>query len=388
MNTQSAEKGLFILGSTGSIGEQTLDVVRNLGSKYRVVGLSAQQNVEKLAQQAREFRPDFVVIGEETLLTDLKTRLQDLPTNVYAGSEALVEQVQKPEIHLVLTAVVGFAGLKPTLAAIKAGKDIALANKETLVVAGEQVMEAARMKGVHILPVDSEHSALFQCMVGEKTSEIDKLILTASGGPFRGKSLDELTNVSKAQALKHPNWSMGAKITIDSASMMNKGLEVIEAGRLFNLPADRIEVVVHPESIIHSLVEFCDGSLKAQLGLPDMRLPIQYALTWPERASNPWPRFSFSQYPTLHFEAPNNAVFRALPLAFQALETGGTFPCILNAANEIAVQGFLEEKISFLQMYDCIEFALHKVACVQAPDLTTLIETDAEARRRAAEYIA
>lgn len=380
-------RNICVLGSTGSIGTQTLDVARSMPELFRIRGLSAQRNARLLAEQAREFRPDFVVIGDETAYQELRETLAGTGVRVAAGQQALTELAALAENDLVLTAVVGFAGLEPTLAAIDAGKDIALANKETLVVAGELVMTQAKRRGVALLPVDSEHSALFQCLVGEKIDQVTKLVLTASGGPFRGWSKDALATVLPSQALKHPRWNMGAKISIDSATLMNKGLEVIEAGRLFGLMADRIDIVVHPESIVHSLVEFVDGSVKAQLGPTDMRLPIQYALCWPDRQPNPFPRLSFSEISSLHFETVNREVFRSVDLAYQALEAGEDRPCVLNAANEIAVQAFLDERIGFMAIYDCIEFALNKMPTRGADDLDSLIDIDAEARRVASLFV-
>jgi 1-deoxy-D-xylulose-5-phosphate reductoisomerase len=374
-------KTLALLGSTGSIGTQALEVVREQQGRFRVAVLTAGQQWQLLVAQAREFRPAAVVIGE-AFYQDVKTALADQPeTQVLAGAAALEEVVQRPEIDVVLTALVGYAGLPPTVAAIRAGKDIALANKETLVVAGELITSLVRQYGVQLLPVDSEHSAIFQCLVGEAQNPIEKVILTASGGPFRGRSAQELAGITKAQALKHPNWTMGAKITIDSATLMNKGLEVIEAKWLFNLRNEQIDVVVHPQSIVHSLVQFEDGSLKAQLGLPDMKLPIQYALGYPQRLRNDWPRFSFLSYPTLTFEAPDQATFRHLPLAFEAMQRGGTAACVLNAANEVAVAAFLRDEVSFLGMADVVAECLQAVPYLAAPTLADYATTDAEARR-------
>ena len=381
------QRKLCLLGSTGSIGEQTLEVVRAMPDRFQIVGLSAQRNAQRLAQQALEFRPQCVVLADESGFMDLKERLAGSGIEVATGTAALAELAALPDADWVLTAIVGFAGLRPTLAAIEAGKDIALANKETLVVAGEYVMEAARKRGINVLPVDSEHSALFQCLTGEPASGVARMVLTASGGPFRGWMREQLARVSPAQALKHPRWNMGAKISIDSATLMNKGLEVIEAGRLFDLPPDRIEVIVHPESIVHSFVEFIDGSIKAQLGLPDMRLPIQYALCWPDRAPNPFPRYDFTRAASLHFEPPDRHVFRSLDLAYQVLGAGGDRPCVLNAANEVAVEAFLSERITFLQIYDCIEFALDNLAAESVIQPDSLSERDALTRRLVAQYI-
>ena len=378
-------RSLAILGSTGSIGTQALDVVRAHPQRFAVVALTARNNVTDLIAQCREFQPRLAVISNEAHYAELKEALADLPTEAKTGQEALEEAVTLPAVDMVLTALVGYAGLAPTLAAIKAGKALALANKETLVVAGELVMKLAEAHGVPILPVDSEHSALFQCLVGEPPQRLEKIILTASGGPFRGKTREELERVTKAQALKHPNWEMGAKITIDSASLMNKGLEVIEAYWIFGLTADQIEVVVHPQSIIHSLVQFVDGSLKAQLGLPDMKLPIQYALTYPDRLPSAFERFSFTDYPTLTFEQPDTGTFRNLALAYEALNRGGNAACMLNAANEVAVARFLRDEISFLQIAELNEACLSEGAFVAQPTLEDYVATDREIRRRAAE---
>ena len=375
-------KTLALLGATGSIGTQALEVVRQQPGRFRVAVLSAQQQWELLAQQAQEFRPAVVVIGDDRFYQPLKAALASQPeTQVLAGAAALAEVVTRPEIDMVLTALVGYAGLLPTVAAIRAGKDIALANKETLVVAGELITDLVRKHGVRLLPVDSEHSAIFQCLVGEENNLIEKIILTASGGPFRGRSAQQMESVTKAQALKHPNWDMGAKITIDSASLMNKGLEVIEAKWLFGLTNEQIDVVVHPQSIVHSLVQFQDGSLKAQLGLPDMKLPIQYALGYPQRLANTFPRFSFLDYPTLTFEAPDRAAFPNLELAFGAMRRGGNAPCVLNAANEVAVAAFLREQVGFRQMSDLVAGCLARVSYLAEPLLADLVATDAETRR-------
>ena len=377
-------KTLALLGSTGSIGTQTLEVLRQQPGRFRVAVLSAQRQWKLLAQQAREFRPAVVVIGDESLYQTLRDALANQPeTEVLAGAAALAEVVTRPEIDIVLTALMGYAGLLPTVAAIRAGKDIALANKETLVVAGELITSLARQHGVRLLPVDSEHSAIFQCLVGEEQNPIEKIILTASGGPFRGRSAQQMEAVTKAQALKHPNWEMGAKITIDSASLMNKGLEVIEAKWLFGLTNEQIDVVVHPQSIVHSLVQFQDGSLKAQLGLPDMKLPIQYALGYPRRLANTFPRFSFLDYPNLTFEAPDRAAFPNLELAFGAMRRGGNAPCVLNAANEVAVAAFLREQVGFRQMSDLVAGCLARVSYLAEPLLADLVATDAETRRLA-----
>lgn len=381
------KRNIAILGSTGSIGTQALDVVRSHPEAFQVEVLSAQNNASLLIEQAAEFKPNVVVIGNENLFPTVQSALESLDIKVYCGIQALASVVQMESIDLVLTSMVGYAGLLPTLKAIEAGKSIALANKETLVVAGELVTEAARKKGVNIYPVDSEHSAIFQCLVGEFHNPIEKIILTASGGPFRGKERDFLKTVTKAQALKHPNWVMGAKITIDSASLMNKGLEVIEAKWLFGLEAPQIEVVVHPQSIIHSLVQFEDGSMKAQMGLPDMRLPIQFALGYPNRMPSDFPRFNFMDYPTLSFEQPDAKTFRNLALAYAALERGGNACCILNAANEVAVAEFLNDRIGFLEMSDLIGECLERVSYQANPSYEDYVQTDTETRRLAAELL-
>jgi 1-deoxy-D-xylulose-5-phosphate reductoisomerase len=381
------KKSIAILGSTGSIGTQALEVIAAHTDQFEVEVLTAQSNAELLIAQAKTFQPNAVVIGNEDLYPVVKEALVPLNIKVFAGEKALSSIVQMDSIDLVLTALVGYAGLNPTLKAIEAGKNIALANKETLVVAGELVTQLARSKGVNIYPVDSEHSAIFQCLVGEFDNPIEKIILTASGGPFRGKKRDELVQVTKAQALKHPNWTMGAKVTIDSASLMNKGLEVIEAKWLFGLKPSQIEVIVHPQSIVHSLVQFQDSSIKAQLGLPDMRLPIQFALGYPQRLSATFPRFNFAAYPSLTFEPPDTETFRNLALAFSAMERGGNMPCVLNAANEIAVAEFLKDKVGFLQMSDVVEHCLNTIPFIAKPTLEDYIATDKETRIKAKERI-
>ncbi len=373
-------KSIALLGSTGSIGTQTLQVIRENPDRFRVCLLTAQTNADLLISQALEFLPEYVVIGQDDLFYTVKEALKNTAIRVLAGGKSIVDIITAPEIDIVLTALVGFAGLQPTIAAIKAGKHIALANKETLVVAGEMVMNLAKEHGVNILPVDSEHSAIFQCLAGEEPDSVEKIILTASGGPFRGRDLKFLSTVKKADALKHPNWVMGAKITIDSASLMNKGLEVIEAKWLFDLQADQIDVIVHPQSIIHSLVQFKDSSVKAQMGLPDMKLPIQYALTYPNRIKNKFARFSFADFPLLTFEQPDLKTFRNLAIAFSALDTGGNMPCIINAANEIAVEGFLKEQISFLEMSDVIEDCMQRITLHKQPGLEDYFHTDLETR--------
>lgn len=381
------KKHIAILGSTGSIGTQALEVIAAHPESFEVEVLTAQNNADLLIEQAKKFNPNAVVIVNEDSYSKVKEALLPLNIKVFAGENALSSVVQMDSIDLVLTALVGYSGLKPTIKAIEAGKNIALANKETLVVAGELVTRLAREKGVNIYPVDSEHSAIFQCIVGEFHNPIEKIILTASGGPFRGRKRDELLYVTKVQALKHPNWTMGAKVTIDSASLMNKGLEVIEAKWLFGLKADQVEVVVHPQSIIHSLVQFEDGSIKAQLGLPDMRLPIQFALSYPERLKSAFPRFDFAKYPALTFEKPDTETFRNLALAFEALAQGGNMPCVLNAANEVAVQEFLQDRIGFLQMSDVVERCLTKMDYIASPAFEDYVNTDKETRIKAKELI-
>lgn len=379
------KRHLAILGSTGSIGTQALDVVEANPEIFTVEVLTAQNNADLLIEQAIKFKPNTVVISNENLYDKVFSALDAHDIKVYAGEKALASVVQMESVNMVLTALVGYVGLIPTIAAIKAGKHIALANKETLVVAGELVTALAQEHKVEILPVDSEHSAIFQCLVGEFHNPIEKIILTASGGPFRGKDREFLKTVTKEQALKHPNWSMGAKITIDSASLMNKGLEVIEAKWLFDLTAEQIEVVVHPQSIIHSMIQFEDGSIKAQMGLPDMRIPIQFAIGYPNRLKSNFPRFDFSKYPSLTFEQPDYQTFRNLSFAFEALRKGGNMACIVNAANEIAVASFLKDEVSFLGMSDTIETCMNKVSFVQHPTLEDYIETDKETRRIALE---
>lgn len=377
------KKKIAILGSTGSIGTQALDVIAANSDLFEVEVLTAQSNADLLIEQAVKFKPNVVVIGEETLYDKVNAALDPLDIKVYCGQKSLASVVENENVHTVLTALVGYSGLIPTINAIKAGKHIALANKETLVVAGEIITRLAIENKVDILPVDSEHSAIFQCLVGEYVNPIEKIILTASGGPFRGKNKVFLENVKKEQALKHPNWDMGAKITIDSASMMNKGLEVIEAKWLFDLKPEQIDVVVHPQSIVHSLVQFEDGSIKAQLGLPDMKLPIQYALGFPKRLKSDFPRFDFINYPNLTFEKPDLETFRNLGLAFEALKKGGNMPCILNAANEIAVDAFLKDKIGFLEMSDIISYCMQTIPFVEKPTIDDYIETDKSTRQAA-----
>ena len=380
-------KGLAILGSSGSIGTQALEVVREQPEQFRVEVLTVNRNAELLIQQAKEFKPNAVVIVDDSKYKQVQDALWEDDIQVYAGAKSLEEVVTFSGVDIVLTALVGYAGLLPTIAAIEAKKVIALANKETLVVAGDIVMPMAAKNNVPILPVDSEHSAIFQCLTGEHMNPIEKIYLTASGGPFRGRTMEELKTVTKAQALKHPNWDMGAKITIDSASMMNKGLEVIEAKWLFQLEPEQIDVIVHPQSILHSIVQFEDGSMKAQMGLPDMKLPIQYALGYPLRLKNEFTRFNFLDYPSITFESPDTKTFRNLALAYKALEKGGNLACVLNAANEVAVQNFLEDKIGFLEMSDCIENAMESVEFIQKPNINDYINSDAAAREIAMAYI-
>ena len=375
------KKNIAILGSTGSIGTQTLDVIRANKDKFEVFALTANNNLDLLIEQACEFQPEVVAIANEKLYIQLKEALANQPIKVFAGKDAIAQIVEMEPIDIVLTAMVGYSGLQPTIQAIRARKTIALANKETLVVAGEIICELANEYRTPILPVDSEHSAIFQCLAGEGNNPIEKLILTASGGPFRTKTQKELETVTSAQALKHPNWDMGAKITIDSASMMNKGFEVIEAKWLFGVTPAQIDVVVHPQSIIHSMVQFTDGSVKAQMGVPDMRLPIQYAFTYPERIHSEFPRLDFMTYPELTFEKPDTKRFRNLALAYPAMDMGGNMPCVLNAANEIVVAAFLKDKIGFLQMSDIIERVMQKAAFIKKPVYEDYVLTDEQARR-------
>ena len=374
------KKRIAILGSTGSIGTQTLEVIDQNRDAFEVEVLTANNNVDLLIQQAIRYQPNIVVIANKEKYSYVSESLKNEDIKVYAGTEALAQVVEMETIDLVLTGMVGYSGLIPTYNAIKAGKHIALANKETLVVAGEIITKTAREKQVDILPVDSEHSAIFQCLVGEYMNPVEKIYLTCSGGPFRGKNLDDLKKVTVKDALAHPNWDMGSKITIDSATLMNKGFEVIEAHWLFGLPSPKIDVIVHPQSIIHSIVQFEDGSMKAQMGLPDMKLPIQYAMGFPKRIQNKFPRFNFMDYPTLDFEPPNTKIFRNLALAFEALDQGGNMPCILNAANEVVVEAFLKEKISFLQIPEIIGQAMQKVTFIKNPGLDDLVKTNFETR--------
>ncbi|MBR6621898.1 MAG: 1-deoxy-D-xylulose-5-phosphate reductoisomerase [Bacteroides sp.] len=379
------KKQIAILGSTGSIGTQALQVIEEHPDLYEAYALTANNQVELLAEQARKFMPAAVVIANEAKYLQLKEMLADLPIQVYAGSDALCEIVEAKPIDVVLASMVGYAGLRPTMNAIKAGKAIALANKETLVVAGELINALAQQYHTPILPVDSEHSAIFQCL--EPNNELEKVILTASGGPFRKFSMEDLQHVTKEQALKHPNWDMGAKITIDSATMMNKGFEVIEAKWLFGVRPDQIEVVVHPQSVIHSMVQYEDGAVKAQLGMPDMRLPIQYAFSYPQRIKASFDRLDFSKMTELTFEQPETNRFRCLALAYEALNRGGNMACIVNAANEVVVSAFLHDRISFLRMSEVIEKAMEKVTFIQTPTYEDYVATDAEARRVAENLI-
>jgi len=381
------KRQLAILGSTGSIGTQALEVVSEHSDLFEVYALTANNQVDLLINQARKYMPEVVVIANERKYPELKEALEDLPIKVWAGADAIAQMVQSEPIDMVLTAMVGYSGLRPTISAIKAGKAIALANKETLVVAGELIMKLAAEHKVPILPVDSEHSAIFQCLTGAYDNPIEKILLTASGGPFRRKKLEELATVTKAQALKHPNWTMGAKITIDSASMMNKGFEMIEAKWLFDVTPDQVQVVVHPQSVIHSMVQFEDGAVIAQLGIPDMKLPIAYAFSFPTRMRSMAPRLDFNQYSTLTFEEPDMERFRNLAFAFEAARQGGNMPCILNAANEVVVAAFLQDRIGFLQMSDVIERTMRKASFIVNPSYEDYVATDTEARRLANEEL-
>jgi 1-deoxy-D-xylulose-5-phosphate reductoisomerase len=383
----SSQKRIAIYGSTGSIGTQALEVIAANPSLFSAEVLTAQNNDALLIEQALQFNPNVVVIGDEKKYLNVKEALSKTSIKVFAGEKALVEVAALDCYDMMLAAIVGYAGLKPTLKAISCGKPIALANKETLVVAGDIVMQMAMEKRVPIIPVDSEHSAIFQCLVGEGRNKIERIILTASGGPFLGKKPNFLVNVKRDHALQHPNWSMGAKISVDSATLMNKGLEMIEAKWLFNLQPEQIEVVIHPQSIIHSMVQFDDGSIKAQMGLPDMKLPIQYALAFPQRLENNFPRYDFRKPNTLTFDEPDTKTFRNLALAIEALHKGGNLPCILNAANEIAVYAFLRNRIGFLDMTEVVEQTMQKMAFIQKPTLEEYFESDGEARSFAASLI-
>ncbi|BAR52044.1 1-deoxy-D-xylulose 5-phosphate reductoisomerase [Tannerella forsythia KS16] len=381
------KRKIAILGSTGSIGTQALEVIEEHPDMFEAYALTAHHQVDLLIRQARRFMPEVVVIANEQHYLELKEALADLPVKVWAGADAIAQIVRMEPIDMVLTALVGYAGLRPTIAALEAGKAIALANKETLVVAGELITTLAKENNAPILPVDSEHSAIFQCLSGTWNNSVEKIWLTASGGPFRTKTPDELATVTKEQALRHPNWNMGAKVTIDSASMMNKGFEMIEARWMFDLPPEQIEIVVHPQSIVHSMVQFEDGAVLAQLGLPDMKLPIAYALSYPKRLKTAAPRLDFRQYASLTFEEPDMERFRNLAYAFEAIRKGGNMPCILNAANEIAVSAFLEDRAGFLQMSDVIARTMEKAIFVARPTYDDYVQTDAEARRIAAEFL-
>ena len=381
------KKRIALFGSTGSIGTQALEVINANPEFFQVEILTAQINAELLIKQALEFRPNAVVIGDETKYQHVKTSLAGTDVKVFSGENALVEVADFDSYDMMLAGIVGFAGLKPTLKAVEKGKAVGLANKETLVVAGDIVMQKAMESRSPVIPVDSEHSAIFQCLVGEGRNKIEKIILTASGGPFIGKKPNFLVNVKREHALQHPNWSMGAKISIDSATLMNKGLEMIEAKWLFNLQPDQIQVMVHPQSVIHSMVQFEDGSIKAQMGLPDMKLPIQYAMAFPQRVKNNFPRMEFKKYPSLTFEEPDFKTFRNLALATEALYKGGNMPCLLNAANEIAVWAFLRNRIGFLDITAVVEQTMEKIAFVEKPTLEEYFESDGEARNFAASLI-
>lgn len=386
-NIEKSPKRLAIMGSTGSIGTQALEVVKENPTEFEVEVLVANGNADLLIKQAIEFKPNAVVIGDETKYQQVKEALFSHDVKVFAGAKSIEQIVEMETIDMVLASIVGYAGLASTINAIKHRKQIALANKETLVVAGDIVTKLAYENAVNLYPVDSEHSAIFQCLIGEFDNPIEKIYLTASGGPFRGKDRAFLASVKKEQALKHPNWVMGAKITIDSASLMNKGLEVIEAKWLFNLKPEQIDVIVHPQSIVHSIAQFQDGSMKAQMGLPDMKLPIQYAFAYPGRIQNNFPRFDFFNYPQLTFEKPDMETFSNLALAFKAMEKGGNMPCVLNAANEIVVQAFLEDKIGFLQMSDVIANVLDRMPMIKTPSLEDYIQCDKETRLMTKELI-
>ena len=374
------KKQIAILGSTGSIGTQALEVIAAHPDKFEVYAITANNSVDLLIEQAIQFKPEMVIIANEQHYAYIKKALENYPIKVYAGVKAICEMVELPSVDVVLTAMVGYAGLLPTIHAVKAGKRIALANKETLVVAGEIICDLAQQYRSAIIPVDSEHSAIFQCLIGEQNASVEKIILTASGGPFRQKTYDELRQVTTRDALKHPNWEMGAKITIDSASLMNKGFEVIEAKWLFGLKPSQIEVLIHPQSIIHSMVQFVDGSVKAQLGLPDMKLPIQYAFAFPQRIENNYPRLDFAQYARFDFQQPDTSKFRNLAFAYDAMEKGGTMPCVLNAANEVVVAAFLEEKIGFLRMSDIIEKTMQTASWIAKPTYEDYVLADKQAR--------
>ena len=381
------KKNIAVLGSTGSIGTQSLDIIEANPDNFRASVLTAKSNWKLLAEQTRKFRPDHIVIADERFYADLKESLEGFPVEIHAGSEAIANIVTIPVVDMVITAMVGYSGLIPTVKAIEAGKTIALANKETLVVAGEIITELASKNKVKIHPVDSEHSAIYQCLAGEENNPIEKIILTASGGPFRDKSLEELHSVTVEDALRHPNWQMGAKVTIDSASMMNKGFEMIEARWLFNTPSEKIEIAVHPQSIVHSMVEFADGSIKAQLGVPDMHLPISYALSYPKRLKSDRPKLKLSHYSNLTFETPDLNKFPLLRMAFEAIEKGGNTPCILNAANEVAVAAFLKGKIGFMDIPRIVEKSLKRANYINDITLQDLIDTNTEAVKIATDIL-
>ena len=380
-------KGIAILGSTGSIGTQTLQVIAAYREEFVVEVLTANKNADLLINQAMEFQPNAVVIGNESEYEYVTEALKNFPVKVFAGSDAICQVVQMESVDLVLTAMVGYSGLIPTISAINAGKDLALANKETLVVAGELIVRMIQEKGVQVIPVDSEHSAIFQCLAGEANNKIEKIYLTASGGPFRNYSIDDLKNALVKEALNHPNWNMGKKISVDSASMMNKGLEAIEATWLFGVDPEQVEILIHPQSVIHSLVQFCDGSIKAQMGRPDMKLPILYALGYPKRVESDFPRFSFADYPKLTFEQVDIKKFRNLALSFEAMHRGGNIPCALNAANEAVVHAFLHEKVGFMEMPDIIEKVMNTISFIKKPGIEDLEETNLESHRLAEEHI-
>jgi len=387
MSATSLVKRIAVFGSTGSIGIQAVEVIAANPDKFSVEVLTCNSNTDILIQQSIKLNPNVVVVGDESRYAEVKDALSGTDVKIFAGEKALAEVAAMDIYDVMLAGIVGYAGLKPTLTAIEAGKAIALANKETLVVAGDIIMQVAKEKGVPVIPVDSEHSAIFQCLVGEGNNNIEKIILTASGGPFLGRKTNYLVNVKREHALQHPNWTMGAKISIDSATLMNKGLEMIEAKWLFDLQPDQIQVLIHPQSIIHSMVQFEDGSIKAQMGVPDMRLPIQYALAFPKRIKNHYPRCDFKKYSSLTFEEPDYRTFHNLTLAIEAMNRGGNLPCIMNAANEIAVYAFLRNKIGFLDMTDVIEKTMEKVSFLQKPTLEEYYESDGEARSHAADII-
>jgi 1-deoxy-D-xylulose-5-phosphate reductoisomerase len=386
-NQEVIKKKIAILGSTGSIGTQALEVIEEHSDKFQVEVLTANKNADLLIEQAIKFKPNAVVIVDESRFEEVSEKLWEHEIKTFTGEAALAQVVEMDDVNIVLTALVGYAGLLPTIKAIKAKKNIALANKETLVVAGELITKLAAENGIAILPVDSEHGAIFQCLTGEVQNKIEKIYLTASGGPFRGKKTEELKNITKEQALKHPNWEMGAKITIDSATLMNKGLEVIEAKWLFNLKPEQIDVIVHPQSIIHSIVQFEDGSMKAQMGLPDMKHPIQYALSFPYRFTSKSPRFNFMDYPQLTFEQPDKATFLNLALAYEALDKGGNVACVLNAANEIAVEAFLNDKIKFLEIAEINQKCMEEIPFIKSPTYEDYVSTNAQAREFAKSLI-